>query len=74
MLPTLNTSNVLLPQWILRQEFTLSAQDFLNIVNGYLKRYEGYRLIDVRNPFAVFDRPVNIHSEEKRRQGKGRIK
>jgi hypothetical protein len=74
MFPTANKSNVLLPQWILRQESILSEQDFIVIVKDYLTRYEGYRLIEVKNPFAVCDRPVNIHSEEKRRQGKGRNK
>jgi len=74
MLPTPNASNVLLPYWILKQESSLSDHDFTAIVVDYLTRYEGYELIEVKNPFAVCDRPIIERQQGKRRQGKGRIK
>lgn len=49
-------TNVLLPESILRQQSSLSEQEFLKLVLKYLTRYPNYRLVTVNNGFAVCDR------------------
>ena len=49
-------TKVLLPEWILKQQSTISEQKFLSIVREYLTRYPNYQLISVNNGFAVCDR------------------
>lgn len=51
-----NQSNVVLPNWLLEKEITLSKQDFLFQVIKYLKKYDGYRLIEISNGLAVCER------------------
>jgi hypothetical protein len=49
-------SRVLLPNRILKQQPSLSEQNFLDMVLNYLTRYPNYHFIKVENEFAVCDR------------------
>jgi hypothetical protein len=73
MLHRFNVTNVLLPVWILEKQPSMSEQSFNSMVINYLTRYEGYTFIELKNPFAVCERPEIVIAPGKRRQGKGRV-
>lgn len=59
-------TNILLPEWILKQEKDLTEQKFLKVVQEYLARYKNYEFIKISGCFAECDRIDDI--EEKRRK------
>lgn len=50
-----NTTNVLLPAWI--WEEAQNKEHLKQLIVEYMKRYPGYRVLKVKNRFAVCEIP-----------------
>lgn len=62
-----NKTNVLLPQWLLDQQATLSEQNFLALVRKYFTRYPDYELVRVENGFVVCVYPVRKKTKRRKK-------
>lgn len=51
-----NQSKVVIPERILQQEKHLSQNDFLNLVHGYLEKYQDYKFVRIEGGLAVCER------------------
>jgi siderophore synthetase component len=67
---TYTQTNVLLPEWILKQQSSLSEQKFLSIVREYLTRYPNYQFVSVNNGFAVCNREDEVKNKKIKRGNK----
>jgi len=66
----ISKSNVVLPDWLLDQQATLSEQSFLSNVRNYLLKYPEYELVKVEDGLAV----CHFYTEEKKLKTKRRRK
>mgnify|MGYP001004199105 CR=1 FL=1 len=66
----INKTNVVLPDWLLEQQKTLTEEQFLNNVRGYLLRYADHELVRVEDGLAVchFERKETDKRPERRKK------